>query len=661
MIKRLLIANRGEIAGRIARTCRRLGVEYVTVHSEADAGAAYLEGSVASMCIGPTAASGSYLNIERLLDAARNTHCDAVHPGYGFLSENPVFAAAVVEAGMVFVGPDAPTIAAMGDKGRAKALMAEAGVPVIPGSSEASDEPARIVEMVKTIGLPVLLKPVAGGGGKGMEVVTDWDRLAAAAESGIRLARSSFADGRLLVERLVREPRHIEVQVFGDSHGNVVHLFERECSLQRRHQKIVEEAPAANLDEGIREQLLSAAVRGARAIGYRNAGTFEFIVGTDGSFYFLEVNTRLQVEHPVTEEITGIDLVEWQLRVAEGEPLPLQQQDIVARGHAIECRVYAEDPARNFQPTPGRVQRVMWPANLRVESALCNGEDVSPHYDPMVAKLIACAPDRHQALRAMHEGLQHTGLFGLTTNIGFLDRLLVDPAVVEGRIHTRYIDENLGRLVVDSGSSAMALACSAALLSAGIAPPATGTVSRSPWESSALTGIVDRSQLDRDAPFGRIALRSGEHWVTARLLAVGESSARVAIGERDASTYEVAIGVRDGAWGGAVDGVPWSAVEVPGAIELVIAGQRVRFETRLDESGPTDGESVATAPMAGTVALINVSAGDVVARGSVLAVVEAMKMENPVVAQCDGVVERVLVDVGASVSGGQALVLLEAE
>lgn len=658
MIARVLIANRGEIAQRIARTCRRLGIEYVTVHSEADTGAAYLEGSVASVCIGPTAASESYLNVARLLDAARKTRCDAVHPGYGFLSENPIFAAAVVEAGMLFVGPDARTIAAMGDKARAKTLMAQAGVPVIPGSSEASDEAARVVEMAKAVGLPVLLKPVAGGGGKGMEVVTHWDRLAAAAESGIRLARSSFADGRLLVERLVRQPRHIEVQVFGDTHGNVVHLFERECSLQRRHQKIVEEAPAANLDESVRQQLLSAAVRGARAIGYRNAGTFEFIVGTDGSFHFLEVNTRLQVEHPVTEEITGVDLVEWQLRVADGEPLPLTQQEIAARGHAVECRVYAEDASRNFQPTPGRVQRVIWPARMRVESALRNGDDVSPHYDPMIAKLVAHAPDRGRALQAMRDGLQRTALFGLTTNIGFLDRLLADPAVVEGPIHTRYIDENLDRLVVDSDSTAMALACAAVLSSAR---PGGATVSRSPWESSALTGIVDRSQLDPDAPFGRIAFRCGERWATARLLAVGESSARVALGEQDACEYEVTIGLRDGVWSGTVDGSPWSAIEVPGAIELVVAGQRVRFETRLDESGPTQGERVAAAPMAGTVALINVSAGDAVARGAVLAVVEAMKMENPVVAQCDGVVEQVLVEVGASVSGGQALVLLEAE
>ncbi|MCO5105705.1 MAG: carbamoyl-phosphate synthase subunit L [Burkholderiaceae bacterium] len=659
MIARLLIANRGEIAGRIARTCRRMGIEYVTVHSEADAGASYREGAVSSVCVGPTAASESYLSIERLLDAARKTGCDAVHPGYGFLSENAAFAAAVVDAGMVFVGPDAQTIAAMGDKGRAKALMSEAGVPVIPGSTEASDDPSRVVKMAKSVGLPALLKPAAGGGGKGMQVVTAWDGLSAAAESAIRLARSSFADGRLLVERLVQDPRHIEVQIFGDSHGNVVHVFERECSLQRRHQKIVEEAPAANLDQRIREQLLSAAVRGARAIGYRNAGTFEFIVGVDGSFYFLEVNTRLQVEHPVTEEITGIDLVEWQLRVADGEPIPLKQHEIVASGHAVECRVYAEDPSKNFQPTPGRVRRVIWPAHLRIETALRDGEDVSPHYDPMVAKLIARAPDRRQAMQAMRSGLQHTGLLGLTTNVGFLDRLLADRGVVEGQVSTRYIDANLDRFLDDSGYGSKAIACVAALWSVGRARTVTGTAGCSPWESTTPTGILDRARLDPGAPFGRIALRQGEHWASARLLAIGRASARIAVGEEDGLICDVTIEARDGVWGGTVDAMPWSALEVPGAVELVIAGQRVRLETNLDESVPSDGERVATAPMAGSVALINVGPGDRVERGAVLAVVEAMKMENPVVAQCDGIVEQVMVDVGDSVSGGQALVLLE--
>ncbi len=658
MIARLLIANRGEIAGRIARTCRRLGVEYVTVHSEADAGAMYLAGSVASVCIGPTAASESYLNIERLLDAARHTGCDAVHPGYGFLSENPPFAQAVVEAGMVFVGPDARTISAMGDKGRAKALMAEAGVPVIPGSSEASDDPARVVEMVRDVGLPALLKPVAGGGGKGMEIVTAWDRLGAAVESCIRLARSSFADGRLLVERLVQAPRHIEVQVFGDAHGNVVHLFERECSLQRRHQKIIEEASATCLDDGIREQLLSAAVRGARAIGYRNAGTFEFIVGDDGSYYFLEVNTRLQVEHPVTEEITGIDLVEWQLRVADGEPLPLQQHEIAAGGHAIECRVYAEDPAKNFQPTPGQVRRVVWPSKLRIESALSDGDVVSPHYDPMVAKLIARAPDRQQALEVIRDGLRNTALLGLTTNIAFLDKLLSDQAVIEGQVNTRYIDQNLGRFALDPDRSAMALACAATLVSASTGRSGAETGVHSPWESSALAGIMDRAQLDPVAPFGRIALRDDDRWATARLLAIAGSSARIATGESDDSTWNVTIESRDGVWGGMVASLPWFALEVPGAIEIVVGGHRIRLETRLEESDSMDGERVATAPMAGTVVLVNVAPGDKVERGAVLAVVEAMKMENPVVAQCDGVVEEVMVEPGDSVSGGQALALL---
>ncbi|MGW6156185.1 acetyl-CoA carboxylase biotin carboxylase subunit, partial [Streptomyces sp. NPDC055144] len=449
MVKRLLIANRGEIARRIARTCRRLGIEYVAVHSEADGAAAHLDGAFEQVLIGPSPAADSYLRADALIDAALRTGCDAVHPGYGFLSENAEFASATAAAGLVFVGPDASTIAAMGDKATAKRLMAEAGVPVLPGSADATESSDDIRAHADRIGYPVILKPVAGGGGKGMQVIEHERDLAPAVEAAVRLARASFGDGRLLVERYLRRPRHIEVQVFGDTHGNVVHLFERECSLQRRHQKIVEEAPAVNLPADVREALLSAAVRGAQAIGYTNAGTFEFILDSagdgDGGFYFLEVNTRLQVEHPVTEAITGLDLVEWQLRTAAGEQLPLAQGEITTSGHAIEVRVYAEDPDADFRPAPGRALATLWPTDLRVDAAFDGAGDVPVFYDPMIAKLIAHDPARPAALARLLHAVRSTAVLGLTTNLGFLADLLRDPRVSAGLIDTHLVDEFAAR------------------------------------------------------------------------------------------------------------------------------------------------------------------------------------------------------------------------
>ena len=572
MIRRLLIANRGEIARRIARTCRQLGVEYVALYSDADASAAHLDGAAATVRLGPAPAAASYLDVRRVVEAATSTGCDAVHPGYGFLSENCAFAAAVVDAGLAFVGPSPRSIAAMGDKANAKRAMAAAGVPVVPGSAQASEDPEEIATLAAEVGFPVLLKPAAGGGGKGMRVVESAADVAEAARSAIRLARASFGDGRVLVERFVRRPRHVEVQIFGDHHGEVVHLFERECSLQRRHQKIVEEAPAPHLAHAVREALLSAAVRGARAIGYRNAGTFEFILDPDGEFFFLEVNTRLQVEHPVTEAITGLDLVEWQLRIASGERLPLAQEEIMAQGHAVECRVYAEDPAAGFRPAPGRALLVQWPERLRVESGVVTGSVVPPHYDPMIAKLVAHGGDRGAALAALQDALPSCRVLGITTNLGFLSTLLSHPRVIDGEVDTCLVDEAMAELIRPP-DLALAVACGAAMEVAGT----EGEAPNSPWLTGEAVGPLDRRHLDAGAPFGRVSYRFGDAWVSAGVIDHAGGSARVApegSGEVRVTTERG----REGVWSGVAGDRPWAARALADALEAIMAGWRFRLE-----------------------------------------------------------------------------------
>lgn len=662
MFRRILIANRGEIARRIARTARRLGIAYVAVHSDADGDAPHLEGAIETVRLGPAAAQESYLHSSRLVAAALGTGCDAVHPGYGFLSENAGFAGAVAGAGLTFIGPSPETIDAMGDKAAAKRIMAAAGVPTVPGSIEAADDAGRVAALCEEIGFPVLLKPVAGGGGKGMHVVENPAAVAEAAESAIRLATAIFGDGRLLVERFIRSPRHIEVQMCGDAHGNVVHLFERECSLQRNHQKILEEAPAPNLAEDVRQALLAAAVRGARAIGYRNVGTIEFIVAPDGSFHFIEANTRLQVEHPVTEEITGIDLVEWQLRVAAGERLPRLQPDIHRSGHAIECRVYAEDPETGFRPAPGRALHVAWPPHLRVEAGIDRGTTVPPHYDPMVAKLVAHGADRAQALAALTRGLADCHILGLTTNLGFLARLLAHPRVVRGDTDTGLIDE-AGPTLAAPVSPEHAAACAAAC---AVAPAEPGL---SPWRLPAVVGAFDRHHLDPAAPLGRLTWRAGTRRVTARLLERRHETLRVAVeGDEDGegrSPQVVAVTARqgpDGIWTGQLDGHSWCALAVPGALEVLLAGRRVRLETGQDasRSAEADGDSV-VAPMPGVVVDVRVAPGDRVRRGDVLLLVEAMKMENRVVAPSERTVAEVRCTVGGTVTGGEVVVVFASD
>ncbi len=444
-IHKLLIANRGEIAVRIIRACREMDIRSVAVYSEADKQALHVRMADEAVAIGPAPASESYLNIGRVVDAARQAHADAIHPGYGFLSENDAFAQAVGDAGLIFIGPSPAAIHAMGDKVEARSRMQARGVPVVPGYQDASDD-ASLTRAAGRIGYPVLIKAAAGGGGKAMQVVREEKELAELAASARREAKNAFGDERLFLEKYVSNGRHVEFQVLADSHGNTLHLFERECSIQRRHQKIIEETPSPLLDVDLRAQMGAAAVEAARAVGYENAGTVEFIVDpTTRAFYFLEMNTRLQVEHPITEMVTGLDLVHWQIRIASGEALPFAQKDLSQRGHAVECRVYAEDPANQFLPSIGCLLKVVEPRGpgIRVDSGITTGDEVTTYYDPMLAKVIVHAETRDAAIRRMRAALREFVVLGVTTNLDFLQAVLTHPEFRAGRATTRFIEQHM--------------------------------------------------------------------------------------------------------------------------------------------------------------------------------------------------------------------------
>ncbi|GII62420.1 acetyl/propionyl-CoA carboxylase subuit alpha [Sphaerisporangium krabiense] len=652
----VLVANRGEIALRVIRTLRRLGLRSVAVHSDADAGARHVREADAAVRL----ASG-YLDIEGVVAAAKASGARAVHPGYGFLAENTAFARRCAEEGLVFVGPPPPAIEAMGDKIRAKATVAAAGVPVVPGGAEPGDD---LAEAAARIGFPVLIKPSAGGGGKGMLVVRSAGELAEAVASARRTAAAAFGDATLLVERYVSDPRHIEIQVLADTHGNVIHLGERECSLQRRHQKIVEEAPSPLIDEETRRRMGAAAVSAARSVGYVGAGTVEFIVPGDQPGhpgYFIEMNTRLQVEHPVTEMVTGLDLVELQLRVAAGEPLPLAQQDVRMRGHAVEARVYAEDPARDFLPTGGRVLALAEPedaAGVRVDSGLFPGAVVGSDYDPMLAKVIAWGSDRAAALRGLDTALRRTTVLGVTTNIAFLRALLADADVAAGRLGTGLIDQRLDALLA--------------------AAHATGAP---PDEVLAAAALVLHDELSGgdddpwDVPDG---WRIGEPaWTTWPLAARGEPVA-VRVRGLPARGAEVAVG----------DGPPSEArVAREGGDALVtLDGVTTRYAcardghtvwlgrdgrawalTRHLPGDPGDragaglaGDGVVRSPMPGTVLLVKVVPGEAVTEGQPLLIVEAMKMEHTVTAPADGVVAELTARAGRPVDMDEVLAVIRA-
>jgi len=487
--RKVLVANRGEIAVRIIRTCRAMGLPTVAVFSEADRAARHVSEAQEAVAIGPAEATESYLSIDALLHAARSTGADAVHPGYGFLSQNADFADAVRDAGLAFVGPPGDVHRRMGDKSEARRLMAASDVPVLPGYEGDDQSDARLLAEAEAVGWPVMLKPSRGGGGKGMRVVRGAEDFALALAASRREARGAFGDDTMVIERFVERPRHVEVQVVADGEGRIVHLGERECSIQRRHQKVVEETPSVALDPASRDALCAAGVAAARAAGYVNAGTVEFLLAPDGAFFFLEMNTRLQVEHPVTEAVTGLDLVRLQLGIAAGGPLPVVQEDVIRRGHALECRLYAEDPARDDLPSPGRILHLSEPdgPGVRVDSALAPGVEVTVHYDPLLAKVVTWGSDRQEAIERMREALRRTVVLGVTTNLTRLRAIVEHPAFAAGELHTGFIAEHLAGPPALLSPPPEAVAAVAAVLSVGRGPGANaGPAGRSapdPWSS----------------------------------------------------------------------------------------------------------------------------------------------------------------------------------
>ncbi|MBT2418200.1 acetyl/propionyl/methylcrotonyl-CoA carboxylase subunit alpha [Streptomyces sp. ISL-22] len=635
MFDTVLVANRGEIAVRVIRTLRSMGVRSVAVFSDADADARHVREADTAVRIGPAPAAESYLSVERLLAAAARTGAQAVHPGYGFLAENAEFARACTDAGLVFIGPPADAISLMGDKIRAKETVKAAGVPVVPGSSGSGLTDAELADAAREIGMPVLLKPSAGGGGKGMRLVRDAERLADEIAAARREARASFGDDTLLVERWIDRPRHIEIQVLADGHGNVVHLGERECSLQRRHQKIIEEAPSVLLDEETRAAMGEAAVQAARSCGYRGAGTVEFIVpgGDPSSYYFMEMNTRLQVEHPVTELITGLDLVEWQLRVAAGERLPYRQADITLTGHAIEARVCAEDPARGFLPSGGTVLKLREPQGdgIRTDSGLSEGTEVGSLYDPMLSKVIAYGPDRETAIRKLRAALAETVTLGVQTNAGFLRRLLAHPAVVAGELDTGLVEREASDLVATDVPDEVYEAAAAVRLEA-LRPTGDG------W--------TDPFSVPSGWRLGGAAQPVGFHLRVQDPVEYAPRGSATVTDDRVSVTLD---GVRHtfhraADWLGR-DGDAWHVRDHdPVAASL----------TRAAHSGADS----LTAPMPGTVTVVKVAVGDEVTAGQSLLVVEAMKMEHVISAPHAGTVTGLDVAPGTTVAMDQVLAVI---
>ena len=670
MFKKILIANRGEIACRVAATARRLGVQTVAVYSDADADARHVRACDEAVHIGGNAPRDSYLQWQRILDAALATGAQAVHPGYGFLSENEDFARACAAAGLVFIGPPPEAIAAMGSKSAAKALMDKAGVPLVPGYHGSDNEPAFLAQEAARIGYPVLIKASAGGGGKGMRRVDRADDFIAALAACQREALNSFGDQHVLVERYVTRPRHIEIQVFGDMHGHCIHLFERDCSVQRRHQKVLEEAPAPGISAARRAQMGAAAVAAARAVGYVGAGTVEFIAEPDQDgdlrFYFMEMNTRLQVEHPVTEAITGLDLVEWQLRVASGEPLPLRQEQLQMRGHAIEARICAENPDANFLPATGTLHIARWPAHVafersddrpRVDSGVREGDAISPHYDSMIAKLIVWGEDRAQALARLAAALAQTHLMGLATNVAFLRRVVDSHAFASADLDTALIERE--RAALFDAPPLPAEWAAAAVAAHRIAAEAA-LEDADPWSRRdgwrLHGGAHRRLNLARDLaneatplPATLVRLHDG-----ATLLQVNGQAWPLLSRALGQDRFDVQLGIQR----------QTLAVYAHGERYAVFAPQASALLSEVDpiaHAGDAPGEGGRlTAPMPGKVVSFLARAGDRVQRGQALAVMEAMKMEHTISAPHDGVVEELLYGVGDQVPEGGALLRLGA-
>jgi acetyl-CoA/propionyl-CoA carboxylase biotin carboxyl carrier protein len=649
----VLVANRGEIAVRVIKTLRAMGIRSVAVYSEADTDARHVAEADTAVLIGPAPARDSYLNIAAVVGAAVRTGADAVHPGYGFLSENADFAAALSAAGIVFIGPPVKAIATMGDKITAKKTVSQFGVPVVPGIARPGLTDEELIAAAVDIGYPVLVKPSAGGGGKGMRLVQDAADLGAALVSARRESGAAFGDDTLFLERFVLRPRHIEVQVLADNYGNVVHLGERECSLQRRHQKVIEEAPSALLDETTRARIGAAACDTARSVDYTGAGTVEFIVSADApdEFFFMEMNTRLQVEHPVTEMVTGWDLVEWQVRIAAGEKLPVPQQDIVMSGHAIEARVYAEDPARGFLPTGGQVLALAEPKGdgVRVDSGLVAGTDVGTDYDPMLAKVIAYGEDRAAALRGLDRALAGTAVLGVVTNIEFLRFLLADPDVVAGRLDTGLLDRRVADFAPVLADDPEFIAAAAYRWLQRWQAADDLWSAPSGWRIGAQAPTITR-------------LRAGERTDHVRITGIpGSATAMVENGETqrltaalDEDTLTITLdGLRIRYRVAAAEHQIWLAG--PDGVTAVDEVQEAPVRPD-DEQG---GDAELTSPMPGAVVAVNVDTGAQVQAGTVVVAVEAMKMEHSLTAPVDGVVE-LLVAVGDQVKVGQLLARITA-
>jgi 3-methylcrotonyl-CoA carboxylase alpha subunit len=652
MFDTLLIANRGEIACRIAATCRRLGVRTVAAYSNADRRARHVAACDVARALGGDAPAESYLAMDKLIAVALEAGAQAIHPGYGFLAQNAGFARRCAAAGIVFVGPHPESTEKMGSKDAAKALMAAAGVPVVPGYLGADQSERTLAAEAAKIGYPVMIKAVAGGGGKGMRRVDRAEDFAEALGAARREAKSGFGDDRVIVEKYVAEPRHVEIQVFGDTHDNVVHLFERECSIQRRYQKILEETPSPFLDAKLRAAMGEAAVRAARAVDYVNAGTVEFIVGADRRFYFMEMNTRLQVEHPVT---TGLDLVEWQLRVAAGERLPLTQGEIAPAGHAIEVRICAEDPARGFVPATGRIARFRAPPaspTLRLDTGFGDGDRITPHYDSMLAKLIVAGPDRAAALARLREALAGTALLGLPNNLALLRALAADPRVAAGAFDTQFLDHALDGLLAPRDVPVAARLAAAAVFLHGLAPDeAVGPwAQRDGWRLGG-GGL----RLGLDAGDGRL--------IELRAVAAGPGRWQI---DHDGRSHAVAAEHRpDDAWALDIDGRRHALVAVTAGDRCQVTLDGAAWEFRLDDPyavkvrGTDDAHP--GSPMPGRVVAVAVKPGDRVAVGAPLVTLEGMKMEVTVRARVAGLVEKVHCNAGQLVDAEAPLVDIAAE
>jgi len=668
MFKKILIANRGEIACRVIKTAQRLGVKTVAVYSEADAGARHVALADEAYCIGPAAAKDSYLCGDKILEAARRSGAEGIHPGYGFLSENAEFAEACVQAGVAFIGPPPGAIRSMGSKSAAKGIMGRAGVPLVPGYHGEAQDGELLQQEADRIGYPVLIKASAGGGGKGMRIVERAADFAAALASCQRESKASFGDARVLLEKYLNRPRHIEIQVFADSQGDALYLFERDCSVQRRHQKVLEEAPAPGMSQARRNSMGEAAVAAAKAIGYVGAGTVEFIAepgvgGSAGTFYFMEMNTRLQVEHPVTEMITGLDLVEWQLRVACGEPLPLAQDELGINGHALEARIYAEDPARNFLPSTGRITHLSTPAesrHVRIDTGVRAGDAITPFYDPMIAKLIIWDADRPAALARMRTALEQFQVVGVTTNTEFLARLVGCAAFATADLDTGLIERNRDELMSAlpvAGDEVLALAALAELLAiarraneraAGSGDPC------SPW------GACDGWRLNQDSHH-ILVFRQGEHEQAVTAYYRPGCFELELPGGRHRLT---GAWQPDGSLSAWLEGLVLRAnvVQSGQTLDIFFRGTRYRLELHDPALHEVDSDAHGgnlAAPMPGKIIAVLTTPGAKVAKGTPLVILEAMKMEHTIIAPGKGTVKEIHFKVGEQVADGAELLGFE--